>query len=114
MYCWACSLSSNRIDLSALMTCEYSQKYGRTALLWASERGKAETVRVLVELGASVEAVDEVKISRMRSQTRAVSSMWLGDEDDDDHDESCVCMYVGVCIRSPVHMYIHTCVCIFI
>jgi hypothetical protein len=95
------------------MTCEYSQG-GKTALMLASERGHAETVRVLVELGASVEAVDKVKISRMRSQTRAVSSMWLGDEDDDDHDESCVCMYVGICIQSPVYMYIHTYACIFI
>jgi hypothetical protein len=33
-----------------------------TALLWASEGGHLETVRVLVELGASVEAVDKVKI----------------------------------------------------
>ncbi len=33
-----------------------------TALLWASERGHADTVRVLVELGASVKAVDEVNI----------------------------------------------------
>jgi hypothetical protein len=31
-------------------------------LLWASERGHAETVRVLVELGASVEAIDKVHI----------------------------------------------------
>ena len=84
-----------------------------TALLWASACGHADTVRVLVEHGASVEAVDKVNITRMRSQTRAVSSMWLGDEDDDDHDESCVCMYVGICIRSPEYMYIHTYVCIF-
>ncbi len=33
---------------------------GRTALMLASERGHADTVRVLVELGASVEAVDLV------------------------------------------------------
>jgi hypothetical protein len=30
--------------------------------MWASERGHAETVRVLVELGASLEAVDKVNI----------------------------------------------------
>jgi hypothetical protein len=35
---------------------------GRTALIWASCRGHAATVRVLVELGASVEAVDKVNI----------------------------------------------------
>jgi hypothetical protein len=33
-----------------------------TALLLASGRGHADTVRVLVELGASVEAVDKVNI----------------------------------------------------
>ena len=38
------------------------QNYGQTALLLASERGHAETVRVLVELGASLEAVDKVHI----------------------------------------------------
>ena len=62
MYWWACSLSSNRIDLCTLMTCEYSQSNGLTALLWASARGHADTVRVLVELGASIEAVCEVSI----------------------------------------------------
>ncbi len=62
MYSCACSLSSNPIDLCTVITCEYSQEYGRTALLWASKGGHAETVRVLVELGASVEAVDEVNI----------------------------------------------------
>ncbi len=30
--------------------------------MWASSGGHAETVRVLVELGASVEAVDKVNI----------------------------------------------------
>ena len=75
MYSCACSLSSNPIDLCPVITCECSQKYGRTALLWASqagtrnhpllwasEGGHAETVRVLVELGASLEAVDKVHI----------------------------------------------------
>ena len=114
IYWWACSLSSTRIDLSTVITCEYSQREGQTALLLASKVGHADTVRVLVELGASVEAVDKVNITRMRSQTRAVSSMWLGDEDDDDHDGSCVCMYIGICIQSHVYMYIHKYVCIFI
>ena len=62
MYSCACSLSSNPIDLCTVITCECSQKYGQTALLLASERGHAETVRVLVELGASLEAVDKVHI----------------------------------------------------
>jgi hypothetical protein len=62
MYSCACSLSSNPIDLSTVIACECSQKYGQTALLWASEGGHAETVRVLVELGASLEAVDKVHI----------------------------------------------------
>ena len=65
MYSCACSLSSHPIDLCTVITCECSQgnkKLGRTALLVASERGHAETVRVLVELGASLEAVDKVNI----------------------------------------------------
>jgi hypothetical protein len=64
MYSCACSLSSNQIDLCTVMTCECWQdpKSGKTALLWASSRGHAATVRVLVELGASVEAVDKVNI----------------------------------------------------
>jgi ankyrin repeat protein len=44
------------------MTGEYWQEYGQTALLWASVYGHADTARVLVELGASVEAVDKVNI----------------------------------------------------
>ena len=62
MYSCACSLSSNPIDLCTVITCECSQDRGRTALLLASEGGHAETVRVLVELGASLEAVDKVHI----------------------------------------------------
>ena len=44
------------------MTCEYYQINGWTPLLWASHKGHADTARVLVELGASVEAVDKVNI----------------------------------------------------
>ena len=62
MYSCACSLSSNPIDLCTVITCECSQEHGLTALLWASFNGHAKTVRVLVELGASVEAVDKVNI----------------------------------------------------
>ncbi len=58
----ACSLSSNPIDLCPVITCECSQIYGMTALMWASQGGHAETVRVLVELGASLEAVEKVHI----------------------------------------------------
>ncbi len=38
------------------------QNAGKTALLWASSGGHADTVRVLVELGASLQAVDKVNI----------------------------------------------------
>ncbi len=62
MYLCVCSLSSNPIDLCTVITCEYWQDGGRTALMLASEGGHAETVRVLVELGASLEAVDKVHI----------------------------------------------------
>jgi hypothetical protein len=41
MYSCACSLSSNPIDLSTVITCECSQDSGRTALLWASYGGHA-------------------------------------------------------------------------
>ena len=79
MYSCACSLSSNPIDLYTVITCAYSQDYGKTALLWASECGHADTVRVLVELGASLEAVDKVHIhAHALTKTRAVSSMCLG------------------------------------
>ena len=62
MYSCACSLSSNPIDLCTVITCECSQDDGKTALICASGWGRAETVRVLVELGASLEAVDKVHI----------------------------------------------------
>jgi hypothetical protein len=62
MYSCACSLSSNPNDLCTVITCECSQENGWTALMWASLFGHAETVRVLVELGASLEAVYKVNI----------------------------------------------------
>ena len=62
MYSCVCSLSSNRVDLCTVITCECWQEYGKTALLWASGGGHADTVDVLVELGASLEAVDKVNI----------------------------------------------------
>ncbi len=62
MFSCACSLSSNRIDLCTVMTCECWQNKGVTALMLASGRGHAATVRLLVELGALVEAVDKVNI----------------------------------------------------
>ncbi len=64
MYSCACSLSSNPIDLFTVITCECWQDPDsrKTALLWASYNGHADTVRVLVELSASLEAVDKVHI----------------------------------------------------
>jgi hypothetical protein len=56
------SLLSSPIDLYTVITCECLQLWGKTALLWASEGGHAETVRVLVELGLSLEAVGRVHI----------------------------------------------------
>ncbi len=55
-------LSSNPIDLCTVITCECSQEDGITALMCASFSGQAETVRVLVELGASLEVVHKVNI----------------------------------------------------
>jgi hypothetical protein len=94
MYSCACSLSSHPIDVCTVITCEYSQgENGRTALIWASCCAHAETVRVLVELGASLEAVDKVNI---HSHALAYTGMyqacvWDYDDDDDPH-EPCVCM----------------------
>jgi hypothetical protein len=83
-----------------------------TALLLASEGGHAETVRVLVELGASVEAANKVNI-RAHALT---ASVW-DYEDDDHHRESCAWMYTCtyihsyytcIYIHSYVDMHVHT------
>jgi hypothetical protein len=110
MYSCACSLSSNAIDLCTVITCECSQEYGKTALLLASERGHLETVRVLVELGASVEAVDEVHIHAQAlaytcciqhvSGMRRVMMIIM------THAYSCVFVYMYVHIR----IYVYSCV----
>ena len=117
MYSCACSFSANPIDLCTVMTCECWQREGRTALLWASEGGFAETVRVLVELGASLEAVDKVNIhahalaytccikhvsGSMRMTMIIMSPAY-----------ACRCIYM----HSFIHVYSYlsyTCVCIYI
>jgi hypothetical protein len=110
MYLCACSLLSNPIDRCTAMTCECWQdpKSGKTALLWASGSGHAATVRVLVELGASLEAVDKVNIhahalaytcciKRVSGIMRMIIFL-----------ESCVCMCMCIFIHSYADMYIHT------
>jgi hypothetical protein len=114
MYSCACSLSSTRIDLYSVMTCEYWQTYGRTALQWASEGGHADTVRVLVELGASVEAVDKVNIhAHVLANTfciKAVSGITRMTMIIMRHVYACVYIY----IHSYVYVYSYVCmyVCI--
>jgi hypothetical protein len=110
------ALSSNPIDLCTVMTCECSQLRGMTALLWASERGHTATVRVLVELGASVEAVDKVNIHAHAlahtccikhvsgSMKRTIIIM----------SHARVYMYVYTFICRYVCMYIHMYVCIYV
>jgi hypothetical protein len=108
MYSCACSLSSNRLAFYTLIACECWQRLGKTALLWASEGGHADTVRVLVELGASVEAVDKVNIhAHALANTcciKAVSGI----------------MRMTMIIMSHayayvfVHVFINTYICIFI
>jgi hypothetical protein len=89
----ACSLSSNPIDITTVITCSCSQEMGLTALQWASLGGQAETVRLLVELGASLEAVDKVHIhAHALANTCVYQGCVWHYEDDHDHDESCVCM----------------------
>ena len=90
------------------MTCEYWQTYGMTALLWASYWGKADTARVLVENGASVEAVDKVNIHvhalantcciKDVSVLVRITMMMMSD--------ACVHRYLYVCIYIHIHMRI--------
>jgi hypothetical protein len=92
------------------MTCECWQTCrGKTALMWASSRGHADTVRVLVELGSSVEAVDEVNIHAHALAKHVLYQACVWDyEDDDDHHDSCVCIRICIYIMSSVYMYIQT------
>ncbi len=112
MYSCACSLSSNRIDFHTVMTCECWQNAGKTALLWASEGGHAATVRVLVELGASVEAVDKVNIhSHALAYTccmKHVSGIM--------RMTIIIMSHAGVYvyIHSYVDMYIHMYICLYV
>ncbi len=118
MYSCACSLSSNRIDLCTVMTCEYSQgERGRTALMWASCRGHAETVRVLVELGASLEAVNTVSIhAHALANTGCIKHVsWIMRMTMIimSHAHACRCIYM----HSYIHVYSYlsyTYVCIYI
>jgi hypothetical protein len=105
MYSCACSLASNPIDLCAVITCECSQESGQTALLWASKRGHADTVRVLVELGASLEAVDEVNMhAHALAYTcciKAVSGIMRMTIILMSHACACRCIYM----HSYIHVY---------
>jgi hypothetical protein len=44
------------------MICDYWQKNGYWALMWASKEGHADTARLLVQHGAALDLVDEVNI----------------------------------------------------
>ncbi len=105
MYSCACSLSSNPIDFYTVITCECSQEYGRTALLWASKYWCAETVRVLVELGASLEAVDKVNIhAHALAYTcciKHVSGIMRMTIIIMSHAFACICVYM----HSYIHVY---------
>ncbi len=46
------------------MTCNYWQKNGYPALMWASKEGHADTARLLVQHGAALDLVDEVNIHK--------------------------------------------------
>ncbi len=105
MYSCACSLSSNPIDLYTVITCECSQtNYGKTALLLASERGHAATVRVLVELGASLEAVDKVNIhAHALAHTCCIK-----------HVSGIMRMTIIIMSHAGVYVYIYTFICRFV
>ncbi len=76
------------------------QKYGQTALRLASARGHAETVRVLVELGAPLEAVDKVHIhAHALAHTcciKAVSGIVRMTMIIMRHAYACRCMYLNI------------------
>ncbi len=81
-------------------------------MLWASERRHAETVRVLVELGASVEAVDKVHIHAHAlaytgciKHVSAIMGMTMFMM---SHAYACHKVYVCIYIPSSVYLYIHT------
>ncbi len=107
MYSCECSLSSNPIDLCTVITCECWQDYGKTALLWASEHGHAETVRVLVELGASVEAVDETTCMVIIHAHALAYACCI------KHVSGIMRMTMIIMSHAGVYMYIYTCICIY-
>ena len=108
MYSCACSLSSNPIDLYTVMTCECSQEYGRTALLWASQGGHSATVRVLVELGASLEAVDKVNI-----HAHALAHTCCIKHVSGIMRRTIIILSLRVCICIYIHSYVDMYVCIY-
>ncbi len=118
MYSCACSLLSHPIDVCTVITCEYSQgENGRTALIWASCRAHAETVRVLVEHGASLEAVDKVNIHAhalaYMCSIKLVSGIMMMTMILMSHSYACRCIYM----HSYIHVYSYlsyTYVCIYI
>jgi hypothetical protein len=118
MYSCACSLSSNPIDLSTVITCECWQRYGRTALQWASDHGHAETVRVLVELGASLEAVDKVHIhAHALAYTccmKHVSGIMRMTIIIMSHAHVYMHIYIHMWICIFIKMYVYICICIYI
>jgi hypothetical protein len=115
MYSCARSLSSNPIDLCTVITCESSQTYGKTALLWASERGDAETVRVLVELGASLEAVDKVNIhAHALAYTCCIKDVSGIMKMTIILMSKCVSIYTCIYLHSYVYMHVLTGVYVFV
>jgi hypothetical protein len=101
------------------MTCEFRQHDGRTALLLASEGGHAATMRVLVELGASLEAVDKVNIhAHAFAYTCCIKHVF---DIIMSHAYACyiyiytfICRYVYSCVCMHVYIYIYINVCIYI
>jgi hypothetical protein len=87
---------------------------GMTALLWASEGGHAETVRVLVELGASVEAFDKVNIHAHALAHTCCIKHVSGIMRMAIIIRSPAYVYMYVYLHSEVYMHIHVYVCMFI
>jgi hypothetical protein len=86
-----------------------------TALVWASFRGHAETVLVLVEIGASLEAVDKVNTHvNALAYTCSIKHVSGIRRMPMNHDESCVCIWICIYIHSYTDIYIHMYVCMYV
>ena len=63
--------------LHGTLICHSLQQDGRTALMWASMKGKVECMRILLERGAQADTQDNVSSSRPVQCLLLMYSMYL-------------------------------------